>query len=62
MASLDGIGASFAQMEMAIVLRELLRSTEIRAGIDGPEVTIRRAITVTPGSGAETFLADRIAA
>ena len=56
------IGASFAQMEMAIVLRELLRSTEIRAGIDGPEVTIRRAITVTPGSGAETFLADRIAA
>ena len=56
------IGASFAQMEMAIVLRELLRTAEIKAGIDGPEVTIRRAITVTPGSGAETVLSDRVAA
>ena len=56
------IGASFAQMEMAIVLRELLRTAGIKAGIDGPEVTIRRAITVTPGSGAETVLADRVAA
>ena len=53
------IGASFAQMEMAIVLRELLRSTEVTAGADGPEFTIRRAITVTPGRGAETVLADR---
>ncbi len=56
------IGASFAQMEMAIVLRELLRSTEVRAGADGPEFTIRRAITVTPGRGGETVLADRAAA
>ncbi len=53
------IGASFAQMEMAIVLRELLRETEIRAGAGEPEFMRRRAITVTPGLGAETVLADR---
>ena len=56
------IGASFAQMEMTVVLRELLRSTEVKAGAEGPEFMIRRAITVTPGRGAETVLADRAAA
>ncbi len=53
------VGASFAQLEMAIVLRELLRTTEIRAGAEGPEATRRRAITVTPGRGAETILTGR---
>ena len=53
------VGASFAQLEMAIVLRELLRTTEIRAGAEGPEATRRRAITVTPGRGAETILSGR---
>ncbi|MBK5109835.1 MAG: cytochrome P450 [Thermoleophilia bacterium] len=55
------IGANFAMLEMAIVLRELLRETRIRAGHAGPEFTIRRAITVTPGHGAETVLTDRAA-
>jgi len=53
------IGASFALMEMAIVLRELLGEAEIEAGIDGMEPSIRRAITVTPASGAVTRLSDR---
>jgi len=53
------IGASFAQMEMAIVLRELLREVQIDAGTEGPEATVRRAITVTPGSGAQTVLTGR---
>jgi cytochrome P450 len=53
------IGASFAQMEMAIVLRELLREVTVTAGRDGPEATIRRAITAAPGHGAETVLAAR---
>jgi cytochrome P450 len=54
------IGASFAILEMAIVLRELLRRVEIRA--DGqPELATRRAITVTPGRGAETVLGERAA-
>jgi cytochrome P450 len=53
------IGASFAQMEMAIVLRELLREVTVTAGRKGPEATIRRAITAAPGRGAETVLAGR---
>lgn len=53
------VGASFAQMEMAIVLRELLRICEVSAGIDGPEAAVRRAITVTPAKGGETVLATR---
>jgi cytochrome P450 len=53
------VGASFAQMEMAIVLRELLRASEVSAGIDGPEATVRRAITVTPARGGETVLTAR---
>ena len=53
------VGASFAQLEMSIVLRELLRTTGIRAAVEGPESTRRRAITVTPGRGAETILTGR---
>lgn len=53
------IGASFAQMEMAIVLRELLRAVRIEAGAKGPEATVRRAITAAPGRGAETVLSPR---
>lgn len=53
------VGASFAQLEMAIVLRELLRTVEIKAGTDGPEATRRRAITATPAGGAETVLTGR---
>lgn len=53
------VGASFAQLEMAIVLRELLRTTRIAAGIDGPEATRRRAITATPARGGETILSGR---
>lgn len=52
-------GASFAQMEMAIVLRELLREVTVTAGREGPEATIRRAITAAPGRGAETVLTGR---
>lgn len=52
------IGASFAMLEMAIVLRELLRRVEIRGG-EAPELAIRRAITVTPGRGAEAALRER---
>jgi cytochrome P450 len=53
------IGASFALMEMAIVLRELLSEAEIEAAVDGMETSIRRAITVTPASGAVTRLSPR---
>ena len=53
------VGASFAMLEMGIVLRELLRGTEIRAVAPAAERTIRRAITVTPAAGAATVLHRR---
>jgi cytochrome P450 len=53
------VGASFAMLEMGIVLRELLRGTEVRAVRPAAEAHQRRAITVTPASGAETVLRRR---
>lgn len=53
------VGATFAQLEMAIVLRELLRTTSVAAEKSGSEPTRRRAITATPGRGAETILTSR---
>jgi len=53
------VGASFAMLEMAIVLRALLTRTELRAGGDGVELARRRAITVSPSAGARALLAPR---
>lgn len=53
------VGASFAMLEMGIVLRELLRGTEILPVTPGSELNRRRAITVTPSAGAETVLRRR---
>jgi hypothetical protein len=46
-------------VEMKIVLRAILSHCEVRPGIDGPEVSSRRAITVTPKRRATTVLHDR---
>lgn len=54
------IGASFAQMEMKIVLRAVLSRCEVRAGGSGaPELARRRSITLSPRSGSHTVLIDR---
>jgi cytochrome P450 len=54
------IGASFAQMEMKIVLRAVLGRCEVRAGGTGaPELARRRSITLSPRSGSQTVLVDR---
>jgi cytochrome P450 len=53
------LGASFALLEMKIVLREVLARCEIQGGRDGYEAARRRAITISPGSGARTVLRDR---
>ena len=53
------IGASFALLEMNIVLRALLSRTEVRGTDRGVEVAVRRAITVTPSAGAEVELRPR---
>jgi cytochrome P450 len=56
------LGASFALVEMKIVLRAILSRCEVRPGFDGPEVSRRRAITVSPKRRAMTVLHDRLAA
>jgi cytochrome P450 len=53
------LGASFALLEMKIVLRAILARCEVRPGTDGPEVSRRRAITVSPKRRATTVLTDR---
>jgi cytochrome P450 len=50
------LGASFAQFEMSVVLRELVRRREIRPSRPQSERPFRRAITETPRHDAEVVL------
>jgi cytochrome P450 family 135 len=50
------LGASFAQFEMSVVLRELVKRREIRPARDESERPFRRAITETPRHDAEVIL------
>jgi cytochrome P450 len=50
------LGASFAQFEMAVVLRELVKRHQIRPANPKPERVFRRAITETPRHDAEIIL------
>jgi cytochrome P450 len=50
------LGASFAQFEMAVVLKELVKRYEIRPVNPKPERVFRRAITETPRHNAEVIL------
>ncbi|MDQ3609632.1 MAG: cytochrome P450, partial [Actinomycetota bacterium] len=58
------LGASFALLEMKIVLSAVLRGSEIGAGPAGTvaEVARRRSITISPRRGAATVLRERVAA
>jgi cytochrome P450 len=51
------LGASFAQFEMAVVLKELVRRHRILPARPEPEPIYRRAITETPRHDAEVILA-----
>lgn len=53
------LGASFAMLEMQIVLRSTLGALTLHPATNSPEVARRRNITVTPSGGAEATLADR---
>jgi cytochrome P450 len=53
------LGASFALLEMKVVLRELLASRQVVAAGDGVEVARRRNITVQPKDGATVVLGAR---
>jgi cytochrome P450 len=50
------LGASFAQFEMSVVLRELVKRHEIRPARQRSERPFRRAITETPRHDAEVVL------
>lgn len=51
------LGAAFAQFEMQVVLRELVRRHQILPADPAPERPFRRAITETPRRDAEVVLA-----
>jgi cytochrome P450 len=50
------LGAAFAQFEMAVVLRELVKRHRIQPASPKPERPFRRAITETPRHDAEVVL------
>ena len=50
------LGASFAQFEMSVVLRELVKRRRIAPARSGSERVFRRAITETPRHDAEVIL------
>jgi cytochrome P450 len=53
------IGASFAQLEMKIVIRSLLRGCELSPAESRRERTRRRSITISPARGCRVVLAER---
>jgi len=56
------LGASFAQFEMKVVLRELVSRLDIRAAREEPERRVRRAIVFAPHRGGEVVITRRAAA
>jgi cytochrome P450 family 135 len=56
------IGASFAQVEMRTVLREVLRRVRLRAPTQRPERGVIRHVTVVPGRGCRAVVEDRLEA
>jgi cytochrome P450 len=53
------IGASFAQVEMKTVLREVLRRVRLRAPTQRPERGVIRHVTVVPGRGARAIVEEK---
>jgi len=54
------IGASFAQVEMRVVLREVLRRVRLRADSPRPERPQVRHVTVVPSRGCRVVLEERL--
>lgn len=53
------LGASFAQLEMKLVLRAALERHELRPASGTPETTRRRGITFSPSGGSRVILSQR---
>jgi cytochrome P450 len=56
------IGASFAQVEMKVVLRTILRRARLRAAEQAPERPRIRHVTIVPSRGARVVLEERLSA
>lgn len=54
------IGASFAQVEMRVVLREVLRRVRLRADSGRPERPQVRHVTVVPSRGCRVVVEERL--
>jgi cytochrome P450 len=54
------LGASFALLEMKIVLRAVLQHCELSAPSSRRERTRRRSITISPAEGCRVILCDRL--
>jgi cytochrome P450 len=53
------LGASFAQLEMKVALREILTSVELSAVKEAPESIVRKRFTMAPGNGAAAEVTGR---
>jgi cytochrome P450 len=53
------LGASFAEFEMAVVLRTVLSRATLRPATDEPEPIVRRNVTLAPRNGTPAILAER---
>jgi cytochrome P450 family 135 len=56
------LGAAFAQLEMGVVLREVLRRVVLAPASDCPETIVRRNVTLAPRHGTPAILRERVAA
>ena len=56
------LGAAFAQLEMGVVLREVLRRAVLAPASDRPETIVRRNVTLAPRHGTPAILRERVAA
>ena len=54
------IGAAFAQMEMRVALRTILRSVRLEAAAARPQRMVRRNVTLTPADGARVVVTERL--
>jgi len=53
------IGAAFAQVEMRVVLRTVLRAVELRGASNAPEAIVRRNVTLSPRGGTPVVVERR---
>ncbi len=53
------IGAAFAELEMRVALRTILRECELRPASEAPEKPIRRNVTMSPAGGTPALMKRR---